>query len=163
MTNFKSINRTILPHQICKSYRMIDIVELFNEVLGEKMAEYDLPPPSFKIMKCEIVSFDADEKSLVVKIPVLKDFANQYGIMQGGMIMGAIDNSLGALSMLIAPKNVTRTMESKLFKPIIMDVGYIYIKSILKEHKKRRLIFDVQVKDIDENLYAKATFTNWII
>ena len=142
---------------------MIDVVELFSEILGDKMDEYDLPPPSFEIMQCEIVSFDSDEKSMVVKMPVLKSFFNPYGTMQGGMIMGAIDNSLGPLSMLVAPQNVTRTMESKLLKPITLEIEYIYVKAVLREHKKRRLIFDVQVRDIDENIYAKATVTNWIV
>jgi len=142
---------------------MIDVVELFSEILGDKMDEYDLPPPSFEIMQCEIVEFNSDKKSMLVKMPVLKAFFNPYGTMQGGMIMGAIDNSLGPLSMLVAPKNVTRTMESKLLKPITLDLGYIYVKSILRERKKRRLIFDVVVRDADENIYAKATVTNWII
>ncbi len=142
---------------------MIDVVELFSEILGDKMDEYDLPPPSFEIMQCEIVSFDSEEKSMVVKMPVLKSFFNPYGTMQGGMIMGAIDNSLGPLSMLVAPQNVTRTMESKLLKPITLEIEYIYVKAVLREHKKRRLIFDVQVRDIDENIYAKATVTNWIV
>ncbi len=142
---------------------MIDVVELFSKILGDKMDEYNLPPPSFEIMQCEIVSFDSDEKSMVVKMPVLKAFSNPYGTMQGGMIMGAIDNSLGPLSMLVAPQNVTRTMESKLLKPITVDLGHIYVKSILRERKKRRLIFDVHIRDIDENIYAKATVTNWIV
>ena len=142
---------------------MIDVVELFRETLGDKMDEYDLPPPSFEIMQCELMEFDADEKSLIVKIPVLKKFFNPYGTMQGGMIMGAIDNTLGPLSMLVAPKNVTRNMESKLLKPITLDLGYIYIKAVLRESKKRRLIFDVVVKDIDDNIYTKATVTNWIV
>ena len=142
---------------------MIDIQKLFSQRLGERMQEYILPPPSFEIMQCEIIEFNSDEKSMIVKIPVLETFLNPYGTMQGGMIMGAIDNALGPLSMLIAPKNVTRTMESKLLKPITMDLEYIYVKAILCEHKKRRLIFDIFVLDVDDNLHAKAKVTNWII
>ncbi len=142
---------------------MLDVVKLFSRILGDKIDDYTLPPPSFEIMQCEILEFDSQEKSMLVKMPVLEIFSNPYKTMQGGMIMGAIDNTIGPLSMLVAPKNVTRTMESKLLKPITMDIEYIYVKAILSEHKKRRLIFDVHVKDKDEIIYAKATVTNWII
>jgi len=142
---------------------LLDLETLFSEVLGEKMQEFILPPPSFEIMQCEILLYDKIEKSLLVKIPILNIWLNPYGTMQGGMIMGAMDNTVGPLSILVAPKNVTRTMESKLLKPITMDLEYIYIKAILIEHKKRRLIFDVFVKDKEENIYAKAKVTNWII
>ena len=141
----------------------IDVVELCKEILGSEMEEFNIPPPSFEIMKSEIIEFDKDEKYIVVKIPTLESWLNPYGSMQGGLIMGAIDNAVGPLSLLIAPKNITRNIESKLLKPILMDCKYIYVTATLSEHKKRRLIFDVTVKDIDENLYTTAKVTNWII
>jgi len=141
----------------------IDIEKLFSKILGDKMQEYTLPPPSFEIMQCQVIEFNEDEKSMVVKMPVLEAFTNPYGTMQGGMIMGAIDNTLGPLSMLVAPKNVTRTMESKLLKPITMDVKFIYVKAQLSEQKKRRLTFDIVVKDRSENIYARAKVVNWIL
>ncbi|MEA1981947.1 MAG: PaaI family thioesterase [Campylobacterota bacterium] len=142
---------------------MLDIVKIFQETLGEKMDDYDLPSPSFEIMQCEIVEFNASKKSMLVKMPVLKKFCNPYGTMQGGMTMGAVDNALGPLSMLIAPKNVTRNIESKLLKPITMDIGFIYVRATLTEWKKRRLTFDVTIKDVDETLYTKAQVINWIL
>jgi len=143
--------------------QILNIKKLFNNILGDKMQEYTLPPPSFEIMQCQVIEFNEDEKSMVVKMPVLEAFTNPYGTMQGGMIMGAIDNTLGPLSMLVAPKNVTRTMESKLLKPITMDVEFIYVKAQLSEQKKRRLTFDIVVKDRSENIYARAKVVNWIL
>lgn len=141
----------------------IDVIELFGEALGEKVQEFNLPPPSFEVMKCEIMKFDNEEKFIVVKIPVLESWLNPYGTMQGGLIIGAIDNAVGPLSLLIAPKNLTRNIESKLIKPIIMEQEHIYVTATLSEHKKRRLIFEVVVKDLDENIYATAKVTNWIL
>ena len=142
---------------------MIDINTLFRDKLGSDIDEYLMPPPSFSIMQCEITAFDEEKKSLVVKIPILESWLNPYRTMQGGMIVGAIDNAIGPLSMLVAPKNVTRDIETKLLKPITMDLEFIYIYASLLEHKKRRLIFSVLIKDRDENIYAKAKITNWII
>ena len=139
--------------------KALDIKELFSSVLGDTFHEYELPPPSFTIMQCEIITFDKEKATLTTKIPVLKEWLNPYSTMQGGMIIAAIDNALGPLSLLIAPKNMTRNIESKLIKAITMDVKYIYVTASLYEEKKRRLIFDVLVKDVEENLYATARVT----
>lgn len=141
----------------------LDIIELFNNVLGEKVKEFILPPPSFELMKCEVVDFDTKKKLIVVRIPVLESWLNPYATMQGGLIIGAIDNAVGPLSMLIGSKNVTRNIESKLLKPITMDVKYIFVTASLFEHKKRRLIFDAVVEDMEGNVYAKARLVNWIV
>ena len=141
----------------------IDVEELFNRVLGDKVHDFNLPPPSFTIMECNILNYDEIGKSILVRIPVLETWLNPYNTMQGGLIIGAIDNAVGPLSMLVAPKNVTRNIESKLIKQITTDMQYIYVYASLFEAKKKRLIFDVVVKDINDNIYAKAKITNWII
>jgi len=141
----------------------LDVKKLFEDALGEKMKEYHMPAPSFSIMQTEIIAFDKERSSLTVKIPVLHTWLNPYGTMQGGMIIAAMDNALGSLSMLVAPLNMTRSIDSKLKKAITMDLEFIYITATLKERKKRRLIFDVDVKDRDGECYATAEITNWII
>ena len=143
--------------------KSLDIKELFSSVLGDDFHEYELPPPSFTIMQCEIIAFYKDKAILTTKIPVLQEWLNPYATMQGGMIIASIDNALGPLSLLIAPKNMTRNIESKLIKAITMDVEYIYVTASLNEAKKRRLIFDVVVKDKEDNLYATARVTNFIL
>jgi len=143
--------------------KSIDILTLFGEALGDKLQEFKLPPPSFEVMECEILEFDAKKKFIVVKMPVLELWLNPYGTMQGGLIVGAIDNAVGPLSLLVAPKNMTRNIESKLLKPIIKDMKFIYVTATLREQKKRRLIFDVIVQDEEKDIYAKATLTNWIL
>ena len=141
----------------------IDIMEICSELLGEKIKGFDLPSPSFEVMQCEVMEFDDIERSIVVKIPVLHSWLNPYGTMQGGMISAAIDNAVGPLSVLVAPLNVTRYMESKLIKPITMELEYIYVKAALVEQKKKRLIFEVTVEDVVQNVYSKAKVTNWIV
>lgn len=141
----------------------MDVVELFESVLGEQIKDFDLPPPSFTIMECEIIEFNKENKELTTKIPVLKNWLNPYSTMQGGMIIAAIDNALGPLSLLVAPKNMTRNIESKLIKSITMKLEFIYVTAKLIERKKRRLTFEIVVQDKDENIYATARVINWII
>ena len=141
----------------------LDVIKLFKDTLGEKINDFILPPPSYELMQCKILEFNPEQKSIVVKVAILDKFLNPYGTLQGGLILGAIDNAVGPLSMLIAPKNVTRNIESKLIKPITLDVEHIYVSVTLFEHKKRRLIFDAIVRDKEKTIYAKARLTNWIL
>lgn len=55
--------------------KIIDIIELFDKVLGDKIEQFDLPPPSFTVMQGEIIVFDDVKKSLTIKIPVFKILA----------------------------------------------------------------------------------------
>ncbi len=143
--------------------KKIDLIKLYTEVLGEKVKDYNLPPPSFEIMQCEIVKYNKDKKFITIKVPTLESWLNPFGTMQGGIIMGAVDNAVGPLSLLVAPMSMTRNIESKLIKPITMEVEFIYVTATLFEQKKKRLIFDVVIKDKDETIYTKAKVTNWII
>jgi len=146
-----------------KEKKTIDIVELFSNVLGDKINEFDLPPQSFTVMQAEIIDFDVQSKSLITKMPVLASWSNPYGSMQGGMINAAIDNAVGPLSLLIAPFNMTRTMQTKYIKPITLDLKTIYVHARLQEEKKKRLTFDVLVMDADKTVYTKSTVVNWIV
>ena len=141
----------------------IDVLTLFKEVLGEKINNFKLPPPSFELMKCEIIAYDSAEQSLTIRVPVLEDWQNPFGTMQGGLIVGAIDNAVGPLSMLIAGANMTRSVESKFLKAITMEVGMVYVKAKLVEQKKRRLTFKVTVEDTLGEVYTKATVINFIL
>ncbi len=141
----------------------MDILTLFQKALGDKVVEFDLPPPSFTVMGCEIIAYDEKEKSLTTKIPVSKQWANAYGTMQGGMIEAAIDNAVGPLSLLIAPSNMTRTMETKFIKAITTKTAYIYIHAQLVEQKRRRLTFEARVEDLEGIVYASSKIVNFMI
>ena len=146
-----------------KSKKAIDVIELFRHVLGDKINDFTLPPPSFEIMQCEIIEYNIEEKSLIVRLPVLEKWQNPFGTMQGGMIDGAIDNAVGSLSLLVAPMNMTRNIETKILKAITMDVETIYVKAKLVEVKKRRLTFEAEVVDEVGLVYATSKLVNFIV
>ena len=79
------------------------------------------------------------------------------------MIDGAIDNAVGPLSLLVAPMNMTRTIETKILKAITMDVETIYVKARLVEAKKRRLIFEAEIVDENEVIYATSKVVNFVL
>jgi acyl-coenzyme A thioesterase PaaI-like protein len=143
--------------------KVIDVITLFKDVLGDKIEEFKLPPPSFELMRCEIVEYDAHEQLMIVKMPVLEDWQNPFGGMQGGLINGAVDNAVGPLSLLVAGANMTRYMETKFIKAITMEIAFIYVKAKLVEQKKRRLSFEVTVEDGFGEIYVQSKVVNFLI
>ena len=146
-----------------KTKKAIDVIELFGDILGDKINDFILPPPIFEIMQCEIIEYNKEKKSLIVRLPVLEKWQNPFGTMQGGMIDGAIDNAVGPLSLLVAPVNMTRTIETKILNAITMDVETIYVKANLLDAKKRRLIFEADVVDDEGMVYATSKIVNFIV
>ncbi|WP_428737233.1 PaaI family thioesterase [Sulfurimonas sp.] len=140
-----------------------DEQKLYDKMLENNHGDLVLPPQSFSIMKGKIIEYNDDEKSLCTKIPILNEWLNPYKTMQGGFINAAIDNAIGPLSLLVAPANMTRTMETKYLKAITMDVEYIYIYASLVEQRKKRLTFEVSVEDKNAQVYCQAKVVNFIL
>ena len=141
----------------------IDTTALFNKMQANSKEALLMPPPSFTLMQCEVIAYDKDRHTLIVKIPVIEAWLNPYKTMQGGMVNAAIDNAVGPLSLLIATANITRHMETKFLRPITLVTDYIFVKASLSEMKKRRLSFDVSVEDEKGEVFVEAKVVNFIL
>jgi acyl-coenzyme A thioesterase PaaI-like protein len=138
------------------------IIDAIQERLGERMDEYLIPPPVFITMHGEFLAYDAEGGLLTARFPVLEKYLNPYRAMQGGVVAAAVDNTLGPLSMLVAPPNVTRRLQMKYSGPVTPDLGYITVRAKLLERKGRRLMFSAEVRDQEGTLLARARATHWI-
>lgn len=139
------------------------IAEAIKDRLGDRSEDYLIPPPVFLTMRGEFLSFDAQAGILETRFPVLQEYLNPYGAMQGGMVAAAVDNTLGPLSMLVAPPNVTRRLQMKYSRQITPDLEYITVKGKLLERKGRWLTFSAEVRDQDGGLLARAQARHWIV
>lgn len=126
-------------------------------------ARLALPPPVFLAMQGEFISFDRENKIMTVRFPILAEQLNPYGTMQGGMIAAAIDNTLGPLSLLVAPPSFTRRLEVKYRRGVGPGLGHIVVEGRLVERKKRQLFFGARVVDDDGNELASAKALHWIV
>jgi acyl-coenzyme A thioesterase PaaI-like protein len=142
---------------------MSSIMEILQARLGDRIDEFILPPPVFDFMQGELLEFDPDSAYLKVQFPILEAYLNPYGVMQGGLVAAAADNTLGPLSMLIAPPNVTRTLEMKFSQPITPELEIIIVEARLQERDARRLKFTADVRDKSGRLLARARAMHWII
>jgi acyl-coenzyme A thioesterase PaaI-like protein len=114
-------------------------------------------------MHAELLDFDPDSGQLKIRFPVLEQYLNPYGVMQGGMVAAAVDNTLGPLSMLVAPPNVTRTLDMKFSQPVNLDLENIIVEVKLLERAGRRLKFSAEVRDQSGRLLARARALHWIL
>ena len=142
---------------------MSSIMEILHARLGDRIDEFILPPPVFDFMRGELLEFDPDSAYLKVRFPVLEDYLNPYGVMQGGLVAAAADNTLGPLSMLVAPPNVTRHLEMKFSHPVTPEMEYIIVTARLREQDGRRLKFTAEIRDQGGKLLARARALHWII
>ncbi len=139
------------------------IMEIIQERLGDRFDDYLIPPPVFIAMQGEFKEFDLDSGTLTTHFPVLDQFRNPYGSMQGGMLAAAVDNTIGPLSMLVSPPNVTRRLEMKYSRPVTSDLEYIAVQGRLVGRKGSQLTFSAEVRDPQGVFLARAKATHWII
>jgi acyl-coenzyme A thioesterase PaaI-like protein len=139
------------------------VMEIMQARLGDRIDEFILPPPVIEFMQAELLEFDPGLARLRMRFPVLEDYLNPYGVMQGGLVAAAVDNTLGPLSMLVAPPNVTRTLDMKYSRSITPELGSIIVDGRLVERQDRRLNFSADVRDQDGQLLARARAVHWIL
>lgn len=139
------------------------IMDILRDKLGDRASQYALPPPVFAAMGGEFLEVDLDARSLTAQFPVRESYLNPYGTMQGGMVAAAFDNTLGPLSMLVAPPNVTRRLEVTYSRPVTLDVGCVVVKARLVERKERRVFFRADLSGREGPRLARAKALHWIV
>lgn len=142
---------------------MTQLREIICQNFGDRIHEYTYPPPVFMMMKGELLAIDMEQGMLKARFPVSENYLNPYGAMQGGMIAAAVDNTLGPLSVAVAPPNVTRTLEMKYSQPVTPDMGYIVVQARLVERKDRWLFFEARVSSSDGRKLATCKAAHYLI
>lgn len=138
-------------------------MHIVQEKLGDKTAQYRIPPPVFQTMRGEIVEVDVEGGRLVTRFPILPEYLNPYGSMQGGMVAAAVDNTLGPLSMLVAPPNVTRRLELVYSQPVRLEMESIRVVGKLLDRQGRQLHFKADVYEPHGTRVARARALHWIV
>ena len=114
-------------------------------------AGFQIPPPVFTEMRAAVVAFDEGAAGtgavLRVRFPVEERFANPAGVMQGGMIAAAIDNTIGPLSYLVAPPSVTTQLNVSYLRPIPPALGHFEVEGRFDERTRQYLFFSARVTD----------------
>src|SRR3972149_7550382 len=109
------------------------LFEILRQRLGDRLGDYLIPPPVFQTLRGEFLAYEPQAGLLRIRFPVLNEYLNPYGLLQGGMLAAAVDNTLGPLSMLVAPPNVTRRLEVTYSRPATLEMEHIIVVGRLGE------------------------------
>jgi acyl-coenzyme A thioesterase PaaI-like protein len=139
------------------------IIAMLEKQHGNRLGEYTFPPPVFTAMQGEFLDFDIEQSILNVRFPILETWLNPYGIMQGGMVAAAIDNTIGPLSALVASANVTRHMELKYSRAVTPEAKFITVTARLVERDGRWLTFKAEARDPQGKRLTRARAVHWIL
>jgi acyl-coenzyme A thioesterase PaaI-like protein len=140
-----------------------EVLQALKDRLGRRADLYRIPPPVFVHMHGEFVAVDAEAGTLTARFPVFEHYLNPYDGVQGGIIAAAVDNTLGPLSMLVAPPNVTRRLEMTYSRPVSLEMGHIIVAGRLLERQGRQLLFAADVLAATGARLARARATHWIV
>jgi acyl-coenzyme A thioesterase PaaI-like protein len=139
------------------------LMQVLRERYGSRLDRFLIPPPVFVAMEGEFVSFDGESKVLEARFPVRREWLNPYGMMQGGMLAAAIDNTLGPLSMLVAPPNVTRRLEIKYSRAAVPAMEHVLVEASCVDCDGRWLSLQAVVRSPQGELLARAKASHWIL
>lgn len=103
-----------------------------------------LPPPCLTLMQAEPLDYD-EGRSLRMRFPVLPQYQNPLGYMQGGFVVAALDNTLGPFSYLIAPPSVTSHLAIDYLRPVAPGLAWIECTARLVQRTARRLYLSGEV------------------
>lgn len=142
---------------------MSELTKIMKLNTGTDFNKYRVPPPVYTTMKAEVISFDQEKSQLIVKFPIEEKYLNPYHALQGGIIAAAVDNTLGPLSLLVAPPNVTRTLEMTYSRPVTPDMKFIIVEAELIERLEHRLHFKASVRNAEGQRVARAKAVHWIV
>jgi acyl-coenzyme A thioesterase PaaI-like protein len=139
------------------------IMVTIKKNLGKSWDNYRIPPPVFGFMQAEFVEYDPEKRRLAVRFPILENYLNPYGAVQGGILAAAVDNAFGPLSVLVAPPNLTRRLEMTYSKPVKIEMKFILVEARFIEQVGQSLVFAADVRDSGGVRLARAKATHWII
>jgi acyl-coenzyme A thioesterase PaaI-like protein len=140
-----------------------EVMEILRGRMGDRVHEYAFPPPVFLDMQGEFLELDLEAGALAAQFPVLERYLNPYGTMQGGMVAAAVDNTLGPLSVLVAPPNVTRRLEMKYSRPATVEMGHIVIQARFLDRRDRWLYFEADARSPEGLRLVRAKAVHWIV
>lgn len=121
-------------------------------------ATIEIPPKVFVEMGGSFIDYREGE-ALTVRFPVQERYQNPLGLMQGGMIVAAIDNTIGPLSYLVAPPSVTMQLNTSYLRKVTAEDAYIDVEARLVERAGRHLYLSAQVFNPQGQIVAIAQAT----
>ncbi len=116
-----------------------------------------IPPPCFQEMSPEVVAYEAEARRLTLRFPVEERWLNPAGMMQGGFLNAAVDNTFGPLSYLVAPPSATTHMNTTFIRPVTRQDAYIEVTARVVTQTRQQIHLAAEVRNPAGKLVAVVT------
>jgi uncharacterized protein (TIGR00369 family) len=108
-------------------------------------------PPVLRTLQCEIVERGDDR--CVMRFPVLGEFTNPRGALQGGIIAAMMDGCMAAAANGLA----TASMQFSLLRPV--SEGHVTVSAEVVRRGRQILYCEAEARDSAGRLVARANQT----
>ena len=115
----------------------------------------ELPPKVFIDMEGEFIDF-VEGETLTVRFPNKERYMNPLGFMQGGIIVAAIDNTIGPLSYMLAQPNITKEINTTFKRPITQSDSYIDVTASMIQKTSTHIVLQAEVRNEKGKLAARG-------
>lgn len=122
----------------------------------------ELPPKIFKAMQGQFLE-SVEDQSLTVRFPVKERYSNPFGCMQGGMIVAAMDNTLGPLSLLLLPPSITTYVNIRFIGSVEMTYEFIHATNFMVKITPMQVDLRAEVKSPGGKLLATCTSSSAVM
>ncbi len=113
-----------------------------------------IPPPCYQEMSPEVVAYEAEAGRLTLRFPVEERWLNPAGVMQGGFLNAAVDNTFGPLSYLVASPSATTHMHTTFIRPVTREDGYIEVTARVVAQTRQQIHLAAEVRNPRGKLVA---------
>ncbi len=137
---------------------------LFEQLIEQfgTMPGIEIPPKVYTVMDAEVIDYE-EKRSLTIRFPVKDKYQNPLGHMQGGVIIAAIDNTLGLLSYLVAPPSATLQLNTQYVRPVTAEDQFIQVKAELVDKTRNLILMRAEVRNEADKLVAICQATQQVI
>lgn len=108
------------------------LARLQRQVAGLSLP-LEIPPRIFHYLGGHFTAFDERAATLVGRFPVRADYRNPAGFMQGGMIVAAIDNTMGPLCFLCGFFGVSTQINTTYVRPVTAADEWLEVEARIVE------------------------------
>lgn len=139
-----------------------------NRTLFERLAEaaaaapapLEIPPRIFAFLGGHFTAFDEAASTLTARFPVREDYRNPLGFMQGGMLIAAMDNTMGPLCFLCGFLGVSTQINTTFVRPVTPDEAWVEVEARIVERTRALAQVHAQARNGAGKIVAlcQATF-----
>ena len=121
-------------------------------------------PPAMQTLGGEVLEFDSDKKSAMVRFTAGKSLCNPDDGIQGGFICGMLDAAMAnAVFCLLGEVAIVATLEIKVSYLEVSRRGELFARGTIVRSGKTITFLEAELRDADGMLLATASSTARVI